>query len=97
MFNQRVLCKPGGGGGGGGANKFVTEIRLHHVLYTGLANQIHAPSVDEAPSLDNDDGQSESVPSSVPPTTESPVAPLDAKRIIECVQIMQIGVRSRML
>lgn len=97
VFNQRVLCKPspaefvgGGGGGVGGGNKFVTEIRLHHVLYTGLANQIHAPPVDEGPSLDNDDGGSDSVMQS----TESPVAPLDAKRIIECVYMLFVFINT---
>lgn len=84
VFNQRVLCKPADFAG---VNKFVTEYRLHHILYTGLANHVYAP-LDE-PTLDNDggggDGGSEEL-NNVPHTsTESAaaVAALDAKRIIE--------------
>lgn len=87
VFNQRVLCKAlPEFVGGVGANKFVTEIRLHHVLYTGLASQIHTRPMDEGPTLDDDDDDDvhaggQPLPSM--PTTESPVAPLDAKRIVE--------------
>lgn len=79
VFNERLLCKQHDFGSA--VNKVLTEIRLQHILYTGLANQVVAPEhqhqidIDGSDALDADDDDAVERPDSVP---QSPVAALDA-------------------